>query len=317
MANAFVSDFEHVADAKVVAVGSRRQGSADEFAEKHAIPAAHGSYRELVDDPDVDVIYVATPHPQHLGLARAAIEAGKGVLVEKAFTATYDGARELVELARLKQVFCMEAMWTRFQPAVVSARELIAAGEIGDVIMVQADLGAFRPYNPADRLFALELGGGVVLDLGVYVISIAQHFLGDPDRVTATGRRYPNGADASVSILMSYDDGRSASVIASLESKSGERAAILGTKGSIELAPRFHHPSKLTVRRNKQEPEEIDAPATGRGYAHEIDEVNRCISAGLAESDVMPLADTLAVQDVMQQTLEQLGIQPSEDPGII
>ena len=317
MADVFVSDFEHAADAKVVAVGSRRPGSAKEFAEKHAIPAAHGSYRHLVDDPDVDVIYIATPHPQHLGLARAAIEAGKGVLVEKAFTATYDGAVEVVELARQKQVFCMEAMWTRFQPVVVRARELIAAGEIGEVIMVQADLGAFRQYEPADRLFALELGGGVVLDLGVYVISIAQHFLGNPDRVTATGRRYPNGADASASILMSYDDGRSASVIASLESECGRRAVIIGTKGSIELAPQFHHSTKLIIRRNNGEPEEIDAPAKGRGYAHEIDEVNRCIAEGRTESDVMSLDDTLAVQDVMQQTLEQLGIQPSEDPGII
>ena len=237
MADVFVSDFEHVGGAKLVAVGSRRQESASAFAEKHAIPTAHGSYRGLVDDPDVDVIYIATPHPQHLGLAQAAIEAGKGVLVEKAFTATYDGALELVELARQKQVFCMEAMWTRFQPAVVRARDLIAADEIGDAVMVQADLGAFRQYDPADRLFALELGGGVILDLGVYVISIAQHFLGNPDRVTATGRRYPNGADASVSILMSYDDGRSASVVASLESDSGERAVVMGTKGSIELAP--------------------------------------------------------------------------------
>jgi predicted dehydrogenase len=317
MADVFVSDFEHVTDAEVVAVGSRRPESAQEFAERHGIAKAHGSYRELMEDPDVDVVYVATPHPQHHALAKTAIEAGKGVLVEKAFTATLEGAREIVELARQRQVFCMEAMWTRFQPVVALARELVAAGEIGDVRMVQADLGAFRAYDPTDRLFAPELGGGVVLDLGVYAISIAQHFLGDPGRVHATGTTYPNGVDASVAVLMSYDDGRSASLVASLESESGGRAVVLGTGGSIELAPRFHHPTRLIVRRNGQAAEEIEAQPNGRGYSHEIDEVNRCIAGGRIESDVMSLSDTLAVQGVMEQTLEQLGITPSEDTEVI
>ncbi|CUR58661.1 Oxidoreductase domain protein [metagenome] len=311
MADVFVPDFAHVEGAEVVAVGSRREESAAAFAARHGIPR-HGSYRALLDDPAVDVVYIATPHPQHRALALAAIAAGKGVLVEKAFTATLAGAQEVVAAARAAEVFAMEAMWTRFQPVVATARELIAAGEIGEPLMVQADLGAFRAYDPADRLFDPALGGGAVLDLGVYVISIAQHFLGDPDRVTATGRLFPNGVDASVTILMSYDDGRSASVIASLESASGGRAVVMGTRGSIELAPRFHHPTTIIVRRNGEAAEEISAQPRGRGYCHEIDEVNRCIEAGLTQSDVMPLADTLGVQRVMQEALEQLGCGPRE-----
>ncbi len=311
MADGFVPDFDHVSGAEVVAVGSRREESARAFAAKHQIPRP-GTYRALLDDPEVDVVYIATPHPQHRALALAAIAAGKGVLVEKAFTATRAGAEEVVAAAQSAGVFAMEAMWTRFQPVVVTARDLIEAGEIGEPLMVQADLGAYRAYDPTDRLFDPALGGGAVLDLGVYVISIAQHFLGDPDRVTATGRRFPNGADASVNILMSYDDGRSASVIGSLESASGGRAVVLGSKGSIEVAPRFHHPTSIIVRRNGQSAEEISAQPKGRGYSHEIDEVNRCIEAGLTESDVMPLADTLCVQRVMQETLEQLGITPCE-----
>lgn len=313
IADAVAPDFAHVEGAELVAVASRSADRAADFAGRHDIPRSHGSYRALVEDPDVDVVYVATPHPQHYAVAAACLEAGKAVLVEKAFTATYVGAQQLVALARSRGVFCMEAMWTRFQPVVVKARELVAAGEIGEVVMVQADLGAWRRYDPEDRLFSPELGGGATLDLGVYPISIAQHFLGDPDRVRATGRRFPNGADASVDLLLSWDDGRSASVLCSLESESPGRAVVMGTGGSIELVPRFHHPREIVLRRNGQEPETLAADPTGRGYAHEIDEVVACLRAGSTESQVMPLADTLVVQRVMQEALEQLGITPRED----
>lgn len=314
MAEGFVRDFAHVPDATITAVGSRRPESAGDFAARHGIATAHGSYRALIEDPDVDVIYVATPHPQHHAIARAAIEAGKAVLVEKAFTATLAGAEDLVGLARERGVFCMEAMWTRFQPIVEHARELIAAGEIGDVRMAQADLGAFRAYDAEDRLFAPHLGGGATLDLGVYVVSIAEHFLGRPDRVHTAGTLFPNGADASVSILLGYDNGRSASLLASLEGETPGRAVVAGTKGSIELVPRFHHPDTLVLRRNGQPAETIVRAPVGRGYCHEAIEVNRCLSLGLTESPVMPLQDTLDVQWTMEQVLGQLGITHTEDP---
>ena len=317
MADGFVSDFGHVPDAVIAAVGSRRTDSAAEFAARHGIDRAHGSYRALVDDPDLDVVYIATPHPQHHAIAKAAIEAGKAVLVEKAFTATLAGAEDLVALARSRGVFAMEAMWTRFQPAVVRARELVAAGEIGEVRMVQADLGAYRTYDETDRLFALELGGGTTLDLGVYVISIAEHFLGRPSRVHVSGTTFPNGADASLGILLGYDDGRSATLLASLESETGGRAVVAGTGGSIEIAPRFHHPDTLIVKRNGQPVETVVREPTGHGYCHEAIEVNRCLAAGLTESPVMPLDDTLAVQWAMEQVLEQLGITAVEDSSVL
>lgn len=313
MADGFVRDFVHVPDATITAIGSRRPESAGVFAARHGIATAHGSYRALVEDPDVDVVYVATPHPQHHAIARAAIEAGKAVLVEKAFTATLAGAHDLVDLARERGVFCMEAMWTRFLPAVAHARELVAAREIGEVRAVQADLGAHRTYDPASRLFAPELGGGATLDLGVYVVSIAQHFLGAPDRVHAAGTAYPNGADATVSLLLGYDDGRSASLFASLESETAGRAVIAGTGGSIEIAPRFHHPDSLIIRTPGTAERTVVLPPLGRGYAHEAIEVNRCLAEGLTESPVVPLDDTLAVQAVLEATLTQLGITPHED----
>jgi predicted dehydrogenase len=313
MAEGFARDFANVPDATITAVGSRHPESAGEFAARHGIPTAHGSYRALVDDPDVDVIYIATPHPQHHAIAKAAIEAGKAVLVEKAFTATLAGAQDLVDLARERGVFCMEAMWTRFQPIVTHARKLIAAGEIGEVRMAQADLGAFRAYDEADRLFAPHLGGGATLDLGVYVISIAEHFLGRPDRVHTAGTTFLNGADASVSILLGYDSGRSATLLASLESETPGRAVIAGTQGSIEFVPRFHHPDTLVLRRHGQEAETIVRAPIGRGYCHEAIEVNRCLALGLTESPVMPLQDTLDVQWTMEQVLGQLGIAHTED----
>lgn len=313
MAASFAPDFAHAADAELVAVGSRRQESADAFAAEHQIPRAHGSYRALLEDPDVDAVYVATPHPQHQQLALAAIGAGKALLVEKTFTATLAGAEEVVAAARSAQVFCMEAIWTRFQPAVVRARELVAAGAIGELRAVQADLGAQRPYDPSDRLFSPELGGGASLDLGVYVVNVAQHFLGTPDTVHVAGTTYPNGVDATVSYLLAFSDGRSATLVASLESQSAGRAVLMGTEGHIELEPRFHHPSSLVLRRHDAEPETMALPPTGRGYCHEIDEVGRCLAEGRTESDVMSLDDTLAVQSVLQTALDTLGVPVSED----
>jgi len=317
MADAFARDFAHVPDAVLAAVGSRRHEAAADFTGRYTIPRAHGSYRSLVDDPELDVIYVATPHPQHHAIAKAAIEAGKAVLVEKAFTATLAGAEELAALARDNGVFCMEAMWTRFQPAVVHARSLVAAGEIGEVRMVQADLGAYRVYDPTDRLFAPSLGGGTALDLGVYVISIAEHFLGRPDRVHVSGTTFPNGSDASLGLLLGYDDGRSATLLASLESETGGRAVVAGTGGSIEIVPRFHHPDTLIIRRNGRPAETVVREQLGHGYCLEAIEVNRCLAAGLTESPVMPLSDTLAVQWAMEQVLTQLGITPAEDAGVL
>lgn len=304
MAEVFLADFAHVEGAEVVAIGSRTIERAREFGARHGV-ADGFSYADLVT-ADVDVIYIATPHPQHHALAVAALEAGVPIIVEKAFTASLADTTEIVDLARARGVFCMEAMWTRFQPAVVEARRLVADGAIGDVIAVQADLGAFRGYDPTSRLFAPELGGGATLDLGVYVISIAQHFLGTPDAVTASGTRYPNGVDASAVIHLSYGDGRAASLACSLTTETPGRAVVWGTGGSIEIAPRFHHPTRLVVRRNGAEAETLDFPVRGRGYVHEIDEVNRCLAAGLTESPTMPLDDTVDVQWVMEETLAQI-----------
>jgi predicted dehydrogenase len=312
-----MGDFAHVPGARPVAVASRSIHRATAFAQLHGLERAHGSYAEILADPEVDVLYVATPHPQHHAIALGAIEAGKALLVEKAFTATPEGAAEVVERARERGVFVMEAMWTRFQPAVVALRELVADGTIGEVRSVQVDLGVARVYDPLDRLFALELGGGALLDLGVYVVSFAQMLLGAPDTVTVAGSVFPTGADAEASLLLGYADGRSATLTTSLRYPTPGQARVFGTAGWIDVLPRFHHPRTIVLHRTGADPETITRPPTGTGYAHEIAEVTECLRAGRTESAVMPLADTLAVQRVLGQAAEALGIRHAEDPAVL
>jgi predicted dehydrogenase len=317
IAESVLPDFAEVDGARVVAVASRSADRARAFADRHGVERAHGSYAAIVDDPDVDVLYVATPHPQHHAVALAALRAGKALLVEKAFTATLPGAQEVVDLARRSGVFVMEAMWTRFQPAVVVLRELVAEGAIGEVRSVQADLGVTRAYDPADRLFDLALGGGALLDLGVYVVSFAQMLLGAPGTVTATGSRFPSGADAEAVLLLGWDDGRSATLTTSLRNALPGQARVFGTEGWVDVLPRFHHPDTIVLHRAGGEPEILTRPPLGRGYASELVEVTGCLRAGRTESAVMPLADTLAVQRVLVEAAAQLGVVHEEDPGVL
>jgi predicted dehydrogenase len=317
IAEKVVEDFAVVDGARAVAVASRSLDRARSFADRHGLERAHGSYAEILADPDVDVLYLATPHPQHHALALGALRAGKALLVEKAFTATTAGAAEVIDLARTTGTFVMEAMWTRFQPAVVAVRELVADGAIGQVRSVQADLGVAREYDPADRLFDLALGGGALLDLGVYVVSFAQMLLGTPERVLAAGSLFPSGADAEASLLLDHGDGRTATLTTSLRNALPGQARVFGTTGWIDVLPRFHHPDTIVLHRTGAEPETITRTPLGAGYAHELIEVTECLRAGRSESAVMPLDDTLAVQAVLGEAAEQLGVQHAEDVAVL
>jgi len=316
IANSEAADFGLVPDAVLLAVGSRSADRAREFAQRHGIERAYGSYRELVDDPELDAVYVTTPHPQHLAIARAAIKNGKAVLVEKTFTATVAGAEELRDLARAEGVFAMEAMWTRFLPAYVTIRELIKDDAIGEVRQVQADLGVDRPYDPKDRLYDPAQGGGAMLDLGVYLVSFAQHFLGAPDRIMINGSLAVTGVDREFGLLLGYDDGRSAALLGSIRNASAGSARIVGTEGWIDLPPRFHHPSGIVLHRRGKDPQPLDRKPLGHGYPHQFIEVGDRIRAGEIESPIMPLDDTVAVQRILNDACEQLGVFHQEDETV-
>ena len=317
IADSVVPDFAHVPDAELVAVASRSAERGAAFAAKHGIGRVHTGYRAILDDTDVDVLYVATPHPQHRGIALAALAAGKAIMVEKSFTVSSVGTREVATAARRHGVFAMEAMWTRFFPAVVRLRELVAEGAIGELRSVQADLGVRNRTAPDDRFYSAELGGGALFDLGVYVISFAQMLLGAPSTIAAAGALAPSGVDLEESIVLGWPDGRSAALQVSLQCAMPGSARVIGTEGWIEVPPRFHHPDRIVLHRHGADPEEIVLPATGRGYVHELDEVTRRVAAGEVESPVMPLADTVAVQDVMAAVADRIGMIPEEGPATL
>ncbi len=306
---------------ELYAVASRSLPRAQAFAARHGSERAYGSYRQLLADDLVDAVYIATPHPQHHAIALAAIDAGKAVLVEKAFTATVAGTVEVVATARAAGVFVMEAMWTRFQPAVTALRQFLAGGELGEVRSVIAELGLARPFDPSDRLWDPAQGGGAMLDLAVYPVSFAQLvFGGRPSSVQVTGSLAENGVDAESSILLGFGDGH-AVASSSLLSRLPGAAHINLTAGRIHVPPRFHHPDRFVVYGldgvDESPGREVVVAANGRGYSHELVEVQRCLAAGLTESPVMPLDDTVAVMEILEAALGMLGVTMAEDPAAL
>jgi len=301
IARTFTADLLTLPDHEVVAVGSRAADTAASFATAHGIPRAHASYQALADDAEVDVVYVATPHSGHAAAALTCIAAGRHVLVEKPFTLDAASTTEVIAAARSAGVFCMEAMWTRFNPAITMLRELVTDGAIGEIVSVQADFGFAAPYDPTGRLFAPELGGGALLDLGVYPISLSSMLLGEPTTVLATAGTAPSGVDSNTGILLGYDSGAVAVLQCSLRGDTPTRAAITGTRGRIELPPLFFKPDALTLHHDGTEPRHETFTLPGNGYTFQADEVASCIRAGRTESDLMPLDETLSIMRTLDR----------------
>jgi predicted dehydrogenase len=305
IADSFAADLPLGDSGRVVAVGSRSQESADRFADKFGIPNRHASYEALVADPEVDVVYVATPHPMHHANALLALQAGKPVLVEKAFTMNAAEARELVETARSKGLFLMEAMWTRFLPHIAEIRGLLAANALGDIVSVSADHGQWFAEDPEFRLFAPELGGGALLDLGIYPVSFASMVLGPPERILALISPAFTGVDGQTSMLFGYAGGAQAILTCTLFAKSPTRAAIVGTEARIEIDGIFYAPSSFTLISRDGKRTRFEKPQEGRGLRHEADEVARCLKSGLLESPLMPLDETISIMETMDAVLAQ------------
>ncbi|MFT8395555.1 MAG: Gfo/Idh/MocA family oxidoreductase [Propionibacterium sp.] len=313
ISHTIASELKSVPGAEISAVGSRSEHRAQAFADTFGIPRAHGSYQALIDDPDVDIIYLGTPHPQHYALALAAIAAGKAVLIEKSLTCTLAHTAEVAEAARAAGVFAMEGVWTRFMPATRTAHEVVDSGRIGQLTAVQGDLFAHRDFDPKDRLFAPSLAGGAMLDLGVYVLHFAQDFLGSPATVECTGHLFPNGTDAAESLQLGYHSDQFAQLSCGLSTYGPGRMIICGTEGYIEVGPRFHHPRQVIVHHGTDEPEIIDRPYEGQGYRVELKAVTEALEEGLTEHPLLPLDDSIAVSDAMTKGLAQLGYQPEDD----
>jgi len=303
IAHRFASDLRLVEDGVVAAVGSRTLEGADAFGDEFEVARRHGSYEELVADPDVDAVYVATPHPFHHANARLALENDKPVLVEKAFTMTGDEARDLVEFARSRRLFLMEAMWTRFLPHVIAVREIVASGELGELVLVSADHGQWFERDAASRVFAPELGGGALLDLGVYPVSFASMVLGAPQRLTALVVPCFTGVDGQVSMVFGYASGAQALLTCTLLARTATRVSVVGTAARIEIDGPFYAPTSFAVVARDDTVREYRFSTRGRGLHYQASEVARCLAGGELESPWMPLDETIQIMDTMEKVL--------------
>ncbi|GAA1364095.1 Gfo/Idh/MocA family protein [Streptomyces beijiangensis] len=310
IAAAFTADLLKTAGAEVVAVGSRSDASAQAFAERFKIPRAYGSWAELAGDEDVDVVYVATPHSAHREAAGLCLEAGRAVLCEKAFTLNAREAEELVSLARQRERFLMEAMWTYCNPLIRRMVDLVRDGAIGEVHTVQADFGIEGPFAADHRLRDPAQGGGALLDLGVYPVSFAQLVLGEPDVVQAHALLSDEGVDLNTGMLLGWSgSGASALLSCSVTGDTPRTASVTGTKGRIDFPRGFFHPERFVLHRAGQDPEEFTAEGDRPNFAHEAEEVMRCLRAGETESPLVPLDGSLAVMRTLDAVRDRIGVR--------
>ncbi|MYU34781.1 Gfo/Idh/MocA family oxidoreductase [Streptomyces sp. SID8358] len=301
---------------EVVAVASRALPSARAFAERFGIERAYGSWAELVADDDVDVVYVATPHSAHREAAGLALEAGKHVLCEKAFTLNAREAGELVDLARERGLFLMEAMWTYCNPLIRRMTELVRDGAIGEIRTVQADFGFAGTFGAEHRLRDPALGGGALLDLGVYPVSFAHLLLGEPDRVQADALLSPEGVDLNTGMLLGWESGATALLGCSIVGDLPTVASVTGTGGRIDFPQGFFHPERFVLHRPGREPEEISTgpgPQCLTGMQFEAAEVTRALLAGEKESPLVPLEGSLAVMRTLDAVRDRIGVRYPAD----
>lgn len=286
----------------VAAVGSRSAERAAALAGQLGAATSHPSYAQLVQDPTVLAVYVATPHTQHAPVVEAALRAGKAVLCEKPMTASLAETERLIELARSSGVFLMEAMWTRFNPLVQQLAALVRDGGLGPVRSLSASFGFAAPYD-GGRLWDPALGGGALLDIGIYPVDLARLLLGDPVSVQAIGTLAPTGVDAEACVALGWAGGARALLDVSLLSRLPGTATVTGARGFAELGPTFHAPTRLVMEVDGEEPVERRIDDRKAGFAGELDEVARCLVEGRRESDVLPLAESAATMRILDQAI--------------
>jgi predicted dehydrogenase len=306
IASKFAVALRAVPGALLLAVASRNETKVREFAKKHKAAKCYSSYEALVADPGIDVVYVATPHAFHKAHAILCLNGGKHVLCEKPFAINRREAEEMVATARTKKLFLMEAMWTRFVPVIRTIRELLAGGIIGDVRMLTADFGFRAEFNPESRLFNPALGGGSLLDVGIYSVAMAfMVFNKTPSALVSAASLGATGVDEQTAAILRYDKGEMALVSSAISAETANEANIFGTGGSIRI-PSFWRAITAAVFTGKKR--EISIPFRVNGYEYEAEEVIRCIGEGKLESDTMPLSESLDIMATMDAIRAQWGL---------
>ncbi|MEM7793149.1 MAG: Gfo/Idh/MocA family oxidoreductase [Cyanobacteria bacterium P01_C01_bin.118] len=344
VASQFIQGLQTVSNAQLWAIGSRTLEKAQRFAQTFNAPKAYGSYEELVQDPDIDVVYIATPQTRHKVDSILCLSAGKAVLCEKPFTVNSQEAREVMAVAQKHQVFCMEAMWMRFMPLIQEVRRLVQSGEIGDIKLLTADFGYPTEFDPKNRFFNPELGGGALLDRGVYPLSLAFLLLGKPHHVSGTPCIGKTGVDDQSAMVLRYANGAMAILHSTLHTYGSNTAVITGTRGKITIKAPFYKPEHISITRFSEQPVVVTSQKTalatgwkstvagklkqnrwlkalaksrkekvqnryqglaGNGYNYEAEEVVKCLQAGKLESGVMPLSETIDIMETMEALLKQ------------
>ena len=308
IAAAFATALRQVTDATLFAVGSRSQTSAADFAQTHDVGRAFASYAELAADPDVDVVYIASPHTAHFEHTMLCLGAGKHVLCEKPFALNSTQTEQMVALAKHNGLFLMEAMWMRFIPLIIELRRRVDAGEIGQVRMIQADFGFRAPRNPHSRLFNPELAGGALLDLGIYPLAFSALLLGAPTEITSLANIGTTGVDEQSAYVLKHEGGELSVLASALRTQTSMSAWVYGTDGRIHLPKQFWRAKEMVLYRNEMEPESIHLPYTGNGYQFEAQEVVDCLRDGKTESEIMPLRDSESLMGTMDTIRRQWGL---------
>ncbi|XP_044526941.1 trans-1,2-dihydrobenzene-1,2-diol dehydrogenase [Gracilinanus agilis] len=307
---------------QVVAVAARDLGRAQDFARRHEIPKAYGSYEDLLEDPDVDVVYVGTQHPQHLRGVLQSLEAGKPVLCEKPLGVTAAEVREMVAAARTRGRFLMEAIWTRFFPAAEALRAVLAQGTLGEVRLVRADFGMHPELNFPSRVTDWAQAGGGLLDVGIYCLQFISMVAGAqrPEKIHAVGLLHEKGVDDTVTVVLQYPGGLQASFTSSITTVLPNSLTVFGTQGQAQIPSTMWCPTELVVNGKRSE---FPLPAVAGtetfnfvksiGLVYEAQHVRQCLLQGLKESPVMPLAESELLADILEEARRQIGLRFSQD----
>lgn len=287
IAEKFASDLQFVTGSELYAVASRDTGRAQDFAGRYHAAKAYGSYDELVKDKDVDIIYISTPHPAHCENTLLCLDHGKAVLCEKPFAMNLQEATKMVEASRRNKVFLMEALWSRFNPVLSGIGDIIRSGELGRVMQLRADFGFQAPHNPESRVFNPALGGGSLLDVGIYPIFLSHFLLGTPEHIQAAAVLNEQGTDNSCGMVLRYNHGALSLLSSSVVVTTEQTAFISCEKGSIEIPNHWHRARKAIIRTDGQPDRIIESGFEGWGYQFEAMEAARCLHAGVMESDLL------------------------------
>jgi predicted dehydrogenase len=315
IARAFATGLRDVPGAELAAIASRNGDSAQAFAEEFGASRHYGNYQLLASDPQVDVIYVATPHNLHAENTIMCLQAGKAVLCEKPFTINRRQASEAITLARQKKLFLMEAMWTRYLPAIQEAKRLLDQGAIGTPRHIQADFGFAADVNADHRLLSKQFGGGALLDIGIYPLSVAAYFLGEIGEAHAQATLGDTGVDLQTAFILRHRSGGLSSCICSIVAPSPDVLTISGSAGIIQVNAPFFKSQSLTVTTPDGSTRTVQLPYLGNGYTHEAIEVGRCLREGLLESPSMSLDETLALMTCLDTIRAQIGVSYPVDEG--